>query len=180
MMAWLGMIRAGMPYSLSGIWSKKIRLLSELEPPDSKTVLATRHVRPVNPAQLCNKLSFLYIPTIMLDSEIHCYCLYLYFFFGVLPDHDLPCFFLLPVIPMPCSCAQIYHIEQYGGIIPHFFFTSIPQLSNRAFFLRIFFPEFFLGLCCRTSLLHAQTVYATCFCFHNFVFCLPTVCTCFI
>ena len=63
-----------------------------------------------------------------------------------------------PLTPIPCSCAQIPHIEQYGGIIAQFFFTSIPRLSNRAFILRNFFPEFLLGLCRRISLLHAHTV----------------------
>ena len=79
-------------------------------------------------------------------------------------------FFLLPVTLLPYNCAQIPHIEQYGGIFPHFFY-----IYSSTFFLRNFLPEFALGLCRRTPLLHAQTLYATCFSVHNFVFCLPNI-----
>ena len=109
----------------------------------------------VNPAQLCNKLPFckfqLFCYTLKFAGTLSTYISSIQLF-GALPDHDLPCFyFFQSLTPTPSSCAQITHIEQFGGIIPHFFFTSIPRLSNRAFILRNFLPEFLLGLCCRSA-----------------------------
>jgi hypothetical protein len=75
--------------------------------------------------------------------------------FEPFPGHDLPCF-LPPVTSTSCRCVPVF---SYRAIWRHHSTLCLSICSSafqQAYFLRDFIPEFDLGFCFSTPLLHAQ------------------------
>ena len=62
---------------------------------------------------------------------------------------------LPPVTPMSCHCAPVFPFEKSGRILTQFF-PATPRPTSGPSYTENFLPEFVLGFCCQTFLLHAQ------------------------